>query len=238
MMSAFRNEELARYLKAIRAYPPLSREEEHALAVRACQGEVAAKQKLVRHNLAFVLAFARKHRRGTARLDDLVQEGNLGLVRAVEKFDPHAGYRFLTYAAWWVRAHVGKYLRETASAVRPHSSKVAPADVSLHGVVDEEGSPLLERLADEAPDVEAVYRSLERDRAVRETVSKLRVRLDGLGWDIVESRLARDSPATLAEVGRTWGLSRERVRQVEARTRALLRRHLAPVEQESVRDAA
>src|SRR5512140_3942309 len=84
-------EELAPYLKAVRDYPPLSRDLEHALAVSARQGEVTAKQKLVRHNLAFVVAIARKQRRGTVRLDDLIQEGNVGLMRAVEKFDPHAG---------------------------------------------------------------------------------------------------------------------------------------------------
>ena len=94
-------EELAPYLKAVRDYPPLTRDEEHALAVRARKGEVSAKQKLVRHNLAFVVAIARKQRRGTVRLDDLIQEGNVGLMRAVEKFDPHAGTRFSTYAVWW-----------------------------------------------------------------------------------------------------------------------------------------
>ena len=97
-------EELAPYLKAVRDFPPLTREDEHALAVRARKGEVRAKQKLVRHNLAFVVAIARKQRRGTVRLDDLIQEGNVGLMRAVEKFDPHAGTRFSTYAVWWIRA--------------------------------------------------------------------------------------------------------------------------------------
>jgi DNA-directed RNA polymerase sigma subunit (sigma70/sigma32) len=113
-----RSDDLARYLQAIRKCPPLSRADEHALAARARVGDVAAKQKLVRHNLAFVVAYARKHCRGAVRLDDLVQEGSVGLLRAVEKFDPDAGTRFLTYAAWWIRAHVGTYLREARSVVR------------------------------------------------------------------------------------------------------------------------
>ena len=127
-------DELAPYLKAVRDFPPLSRDEEHALALRARKEDVRAKQKLVRHNLAFVVAIARKQRRGTVRLDDLIQEGNVGLMRAVEKFDPDAGTRFSTYAVWWIRAYVGKYLKEARTTVRPQSGTVAQADFSLDSV--------------------------------------------------------------------------------------------------------
>src|SRR5258706_12057700 len=99
-------EELARYLKAVREYPPLTREEEHAMALKVKRGDLSAKRKLVQHNLAFVVAVARKQRRGSVRLDDLIQEGNVGLMRAVEKFDPHAETRFSTYAVWWIRAYI------------------------------------------------------------------------------------------------------------------------------------
>ena len=88
-------EELAPYLKAVRDYPPLTRDEEHALALKARKGEVGAKQKLVRHNLAFVVAIARKQRRGTVRLDDLIQEGNVGLMRAVGEVRPARRHPFL-----------------------------------------------------------------------------------------------------------------------------------------------
>src|SRR5512147_17324 len=145
-------EELAPYLKAVRDYPPLSREDEHNLAVRARKGEVTAKQKLVRHNLAFVVAIARKQRRGSVRLDDLIQEGNVGLMKAVEKFDPHAGTRFSTYAVWWIRAYIGKYLKEARSSVRPISGTVAQADLSLDVAVDAEGEIThLERIEDDGP---------------------------------------------------------------------------------------
>ncbi len=151
-------DELAPYLKAVRDFPPLSREEEHAAAVRARRGEVAAKQKLVRHNLAFVVAIARKQRRGTVRLDDLIQEGNVGLMRAVEKFDPGAGTRFSTYAVWWIRAYVGKYLKEARSTVRPQSGTVAQADMSLDSAVDEDGETThLERIEDDGPGPEDLY---------------------------------------------------------------------------------
>ena len=151
-------EELAPYLKAVRDYPPLSRDDEHALAIRARKGEVKAKQKLVRHNLAFVVAIARKQRRGTVRLDDLIQEGNVGLMRAVEKFDPHAGTRFSTYAVWWIRAYVGKYLKEARSTVRPQSGTVAQPDLSLDSAIDEEGDAThLDRIEDDGPGPEDNY---------------------------------------------------------------------------------
>jgi len=232
-------EGLAPYLDAIRAFPPLSRKEEHALALRARLGDAAAKQKLVRHNLAFVIAFARKQRRGGVRLDDLVQEGNVGLLRAVDKFDPHAGTRFLTYAGWWIRAHIGKYLKEARSSVRPQSGTVAQADVALDAAVgDEDDTALVDRLEDTAPGPEATCFAAERDRAVRASVARLRRRIGEMGWDIVCHRLANDSPRTLDEIGKAWGLSRERARQVEARTKHILQRNLAPVQEDATRSAA
>src|SRR5512142_3466079 len=161
-------EELAPYLKAVRDFPPLTREDEHALALRARKGESSAKQKLVRHNLAFVVAIARKQRRGTVRLDDLIQEGNVGLMRAVEKFDPHAGTRFSTYAVWWIRAYIGKYLKEVRSSVRPLSGTVAQADLSLDTTVDEEGEIThLDRIEDGGPTAEERFLAAEGDRGVR-----------------------------------------------------------------------
>ena len=164
-------EELAPYLKAVRDFPPLTREDEHGLALRARKGDNSAKQKLVRHNLAFVVAIARKQRRGTVRLDDLIQEGNVGLMRAVEKFDPHAGTRFSTYAVWWIRAYIGKYLKEARSTVRPQSGTVAQPDLSLDSAIDEEGDAThLERIEDEGPGPEDLYLSGEGDREVRDAL--------------------------------------------------------------------
>ena len=228
-------DELAPYLRAVRDYPPLSREEEHTAAVRARKGDVAAKQKLVRHNLAFVVAISRKQRRGTVRLDDLIQEGNVGLMRAVEKFDPGAGTRFSTYAVWWIRAYVGKYLKEARSTVRPQSGTVAQADMSLDSAVDEDGETThLERIEDDGPGPEDLYLQTEGDRDVREALGKVRKRIGELGWDIVHNRLEQDQPRTLEEIGKRWGVSRERVRQVELKTKQFLERYLTPEE----RDAA
>lgn len=227
-------EDLSYYLRAVRKYPPLTREEEHALAVRARRGDAAAEQKLVRHNLALVVTVARMHRRGTVGLDDLVQEGNIGLMRAAEKFDPRAGTRFSTYAVWWIRAFVGKYLREARSAVRPRSGAVAQQDVSLDAAIGEAGSAThLELLEDDGVGPEGCYLSAENDRAVRDALAKVRKRIGVLGWEILHDRLQQDTPPTLEEIGKRWGVSRERVRQVEVNTKRFLSRWLEPVAREA-----
>jgi RNA polymerase sigma factor (sigma-70 family) len=233
------SDELAPYFQAIRRFPPLSRAEEHDLAVRARVGDVAAKQTLVHHNLAFVLACARKHCRGSVCLADLVQEGSVGLLRAVEKYDPDAGTRFLTYAAWWIRAHMGTYMREARSAVRSSRGTLAQHDVSLDERVREDDETFrLERVEDSAPGPEAVCVSRERDRIVRDAVIRLRKRIGGMGYDIVRNRLAQDTPKTLDEIGKRWGLSRERARQVEVKAKRLLQRRLASLELDTPRNAA
>lgn len=224
-------EELAPYLKAVREYPPLTRDEEHSWAVRARKGDVRAKQELVRHNLAFVVAIARKQRRGTVRLDDLIQEGNVGLMRAVEKFDPHAGTRFSTYAVWWIRAYIGKYLKEARSTVRPQSGTVAQPDLSLDSYIDEDGDVShLERIEDDSPGPEDTYLASEGDIEVRDALGKVRKRIGELGWDIIHNRLQQDTPKTLEEIGKRWGVSRERVRQVELKTKQFLHRYLETVD--------
>lgn len=235
-------EQLAPYRKAIRAYPALTREEEHRLAVRARSGDVSARQELVRHNLGLVVGVARSVGRAGVRLDDLVQEGNLGLMRAIERFDPDAGTRFATYAVWWIRAYVWKYLKEARSTVKPRAGTVAQADVSLDAPIGDEDDDLrqMDRLEDERLDPEETCIASDGDRRVRESLERVRTRVGGLGWDVIQSRLSQDSPETLRQIGARWNLSHERVRQVERDTKRFLegylRRRMEDVEPE--REAA
>lgn len=97
---------LSRYIERVRSIPPLSREDEHDLAVLAAKGDRDAQGKLVEANLRFVVAVALQYRRYGLRLADLIAEGNLGLMIAVQKFDPERGTRFVTYAGYWIRALV------------------------------------------------------------------------------------------------------------------------------------
>jgi len=227
-------DDLTPYLRALRKYPPLTREEEHRLALLAGRGDQAASQDLVRHNLALVVSVARSQRRGTVRLDDLVQEGNLGLLRAARKYDPHVGTRFSTYAVWWIRAYVGKYLKEARSTVRPRSGLVARPDVSLDAPASETGDAThLDLLEDGTVGPEERYLASENDRTVRGALARVRRRVGELGWDIVHTRLQQDDPRTLEDIGRRWSVSRERVRQVEVKTKRFLSRYLQPGNREA-----
>ncbi len=245
MKGTTKNQELdtlTPYLEAARRQGPLSREEERELARRARRGEARAKEELVRRNLALVVMIARKQMRGTLRLEELVQEGNLGLLRAIEKFDPDAGTRFSTYAVWWIRAYVWKYLKQARSAVRPKSGTVAVADLSLDRTVDEEGDVShLDRLEDEGPGPHEQYASAEHDRQLRAALERVRGRIGEVGWDIVQTRLKQDPPDTLETIGKRWGVSRERVRQLELQTKRFLHGYLTSIrdpEGEGDREAA
>ena len=233
--------ELQPYLRMLPRYEPLSREDERALAQRCRAGDPRAREELITRNLPFVVAVARKHLGRGARLDDLVQEGNLGLLRAVEKFDTGVGTRFSTYAIWWIRAYIMKYLKEVHSSVRggEDGKRRGLRDISLDMTVDEESDLTgLDRLEDEGPDPEERVGSNQADILVRERIERFRKRIGPLGMDIIELRLGSDSPETLEQIGKRHGLSRERVRQVELKTRQFLQRALEDVHQEVRADAA
>ena len=224
---------LARSLAGVQGLAPLAADEERTLAVRARRGDRAARDELVRRNLPLVVAFVRKQVLAGVQLDEVVQEGNLGLLRAVEKYDPDAGTRFATYAIWWIRAYVWRYLKAARSAVRPKSGTAARSDLSLDAPLGDDGdATYLEQLEDDAPTPDVRYAEEDADANVRRALDRVRGRLGGLGWDIVRSRLQRDAPDTLETIGKRWGVSRERVRQVELQTKRFLRGYLAAVDDE------
>ena len=106
------------YLGEISRIPLLSREQEHELAARVRAGDETAKQRMVEANLRLVVQIARRYRNRGLPLPDLIEEGNVGLLRAVEKFDPHRGTRFSTYATWWIRQAVVRALANQARTIR------------------------------------------------------------------------------------------------------------------------
>ena len=109
---------LAVYLKEIGRIPLLSREEEVMLAAKIAAGDEAAKQRMIESNLRLVVQVARRYLNRGLPLSDLIEEGNLGLMRAVEKFDGTRGVRFSTYATWWIRQAVSRALANQARTVR------------------------------------------------------------------------------------------------------------------------
>ena len=109
---------LAMYLKEINKIPMISHEEEVELAQKAQAGDTAAKNKLVNANLRFVVNVAKKYQNHGLDLTDLISEGNLGLLNAVEKFDVSKGYHFISYAVWWIRQSILKAICEKSRAIR------------------------------------------------------------------------------------------------------------------------
>ena len=115
---------LLRYLHEIESIPVLTVAEERALATRACGGDGAAQKELVRRNLRFVVTVARQYSRYGVPLEDLINEGNIGLMRATMRFDPNRGFRLISYAVWWIRQSILSYLTDQSRLVRIPAAKV------------------------------------------------------------------------------------------------------------------
>jgi RNA polymerase primary sigma factor len=109
---------LEKYFRAIEKFPPLSREEEIELAIRAQNGDQEARSKLILSNLRFVITVAKNYINTGIPFADLISEGNIGLMTAVDRFDPHRGIHFISYAVWWIKQAILKYIAERSRLVR------------------------------------------------------------------------------------------------------------------------
>ncbi len=109
---------LSMYLKEINKVPLLTREEEVELCEKARKGDKAAKDKIIKANLRFVVKVAKKYQNHGLDLTDLISEGNIGLMTAIEKFEPSRGYHFISYAVWWINQSILKALSEKSRAIR------------------------------------------------------------------------------------------------------------------------
>ena len=149
---------LSSYLRNLGGHKQLTREEEYELSKRARKGDEAARTHLARSNLPFVVAVAKKFASRGARLDDLIQEGNVGLMKAIEHFDSKKNVRFATYAVWWIRAYITRYLKDNRSHVRGgEHERISMSDFSLDAPLDDESeSTYVDRLEDAGPDARSV----------------------------------------------------------------------------------
>jgi len=111
------------YLQEINKIPLLQADEEKEIAIRAVNGDIAARNRLVNANLRFVVTIAKKYQGSGLPLEDLVSEGNLGLLNAVKNFDVEKGYRFITYAVWWIRQAITKAIQEKGRMIRLPGNK-------------------------------------------------------------------------------------------------------------------
>ena len=158
---------LWRYLHEIENIPVLTVAEEQALATRARRGDAAAQKELVRRNLRFVVTVARQYARHGVPLEDLINEGNIGLMRATQRFDPARGFRLISYAVWWIRQSILSYLTDHSRLVRIPAGKV-------HGLAHlaRETEHLMHQCGC-VPDVDALARRLRQTPAQIEVLQNL-----------------------------------------------------------------
>jgi RNA polymerase sigma-32 factor len=264
---------LQRYLTEIRRYPLLTREEEHDLAVQYKEfGNIEAVYKLLTSNLRLVVMIAREYEKAFRSLLDLIQEGNVGLMEALKKFDPYRGVRFPSYAVWWVRAYIIRYVMNNWRMVKigktqaqrrlffnllkekekleaegytpgPKllaqrldvkegeviemdqrlSNRDLSTDVPVGGDSD---VTLLHLLADENQNPEEIFAETEFRSVLKKKIQQFAKGLKDKELFIFQQRLLSDQPSTLREIGEEFGISRERVRQIEQRVKKKLKDYL------------
>ncbi len=265
---------LTHYMAQLRHYAPISREQEHALAVRWVEEhDRDAARQLVLANLRLVVKIAMEYRRAWTNVLDLIQEGNVGLLQATQRFDPYKGVKLSSYAVYWIRAYILKYILDNIRMVRLGKTRaerklffrlnkekrelerqgfeVSPKllaerlEVSESDVVDMEQRLSRNELSLQAPafsdddrrevgdmmasgaaSVEQTVADAELRRVFMERVREFADGLEPRDRRIVDARILAEEPLSLQELGTEFGVSRERVRQLEARIVSQLREHL------------
>ena len=257
------------YLKEISRQPLLTYEQEVELAKRILEGDEEARTTLITSNLRLVVSVANKYLHYGLPLLDLVEEGNLGLIKAVDKYDHTKGYKFSTYATWWIRQAVSRYLANYGRTIRipvymteniikykqvsqrlyketgekptvdeiAEELEITPKEVaelhrysqritSLEAVVGgEDGAELGDLLEDtRSIDPVDIVAKVFRDQKLKQMLDELSKR----EADILRFRygLADGDPHTLKETGDKFGLTRERIRQIESKSLKKLEKHI------------
>jgi RNA polymerase sigma-32 factor len=264
------------YLHELRRYPLMTREEEHEVAVRYAQSaEQVLAGRLITANLRLVVKIAQEYRRAHRNILDLIQEGNIGLIHAVQKYDPYRGVKLSSYASWWIRAYILKFIlanwrlvkvgttqaqRKLFFNLRKEREKLEKQGFQVEAkhlaaaldVTEQEVIEMERRLNAAETSLDAPMRSDEQgDRTqgdfVRAAPSSrpdlqveagefgaiLKDKLHAFGatlrdrdLEIFRDRLLNDEPATLVQIAERFGVTRERVRQIEERLKKRLRQYL------------
>jgi RNA polymerase sigma-32 factor len=260
----------------VQTHSLLTPDEEKALAIRYAEHQdVDAAARLVTANLRLVVKLAYEYRRAYRNMMDLIQEGNMGLMQAVKKYDPYRGVKLSSYAAWWIRAYmlrfilanwrmvklgttqaqrklffnlnkekarlsalgiepsneeIAKRLDVTTSEVEEMDRRMARGDASLDVPVNESDGRTISRvemLPTSMAQPDLVTEGAELGELLRQHLTEFRKGLSGKDLIIFDQRLVADEPRTLQDLGDEFGVSRERVRQLEARMTGKLRDYLS-----------
>lgn len=273
--SIARYDALQAYMRDVHRYPLLDPEAQRELAVRYREeGDLDAAHQLVTSNLRLVVKIAYDYRRAYRNVMDLIQEGNIGLMQAVKKYDPYKGVKLSSYAAWWIRAYILRFIlnnwrlvklgttqaqrklffnlskekaRLSALGIEPTAESIAQSlDVSVEDVTsmdrrlaagemsldtpvagdDAKSQSRVDLMPAIGTRVDELLADEELGRMLHGELAKFGETLKGKERQIFYERLLADDPRTLQELGTDFGVSRERVRQLEKRLQERLRKYL------------
>ena len=233
---------LSLYLKDINKVSLLTRSEEESLAREAVRGNPAAKERLIRANLRFVVNVAKKYQHKGLPLEDLISEGNIGLMRAIDRFDVEKGYHFISYAVWWVRQAILSALSEKSRTIRLPTNRALelsklqknegektsatgfaaslllvgrePLSLDAPSGPDDDSSPFGETVEDKtAPRQD----DLAIESCLREEINAVLGSLARKESEIIQYRFGLNGrkPLSLRELGTRFRLTKERIRQIE-----------------------
>jgi RNA polymerase primary sigma factor len=227
------SQSLDKYLQEIGEVPLLSPQEEIELARLIKEGDQISLEKLTKANLRFVVSVAKQYQNQGLSLGDLINEGNLGLIKAAKRFDETRGFKFISYAVWWIRQSILQALAEQSRVVRlPLNrvgalNKIGKAYSSLEQEFEREPSP--SEIADQLDMTDfEVADTLDddlMDESLRVEIDRALATLTKREAEVVRLYfgLGQEHPLTLEEIGERFNLTRERVRQIKEKAIRRLR---------------
>ena len=256
------------YLKEIEEYQMLSAKEEVELAKAIIDSSEEAKEKFINANYRLVVSIAKKYRKESVDMLDLILAGNIGLIKAVEKYDYKKGFKFSTYATWWIKQSITRYIDDCENTIRipvhlhqrinfvkrkkqelanilqrePSIEELAETcELEVDKVLDilkrdknivsldtpikeDEDSSLVEFIPSDAHFGDVVMHEVEQNN-LREKIEEVLTDLSDQEQQVLRMRfgLDDDTPKTLEEIGKVFGVTRERIRQIEAKAIRKLR---------------
>ena len=256
------------YLKEIEEYPMLSAKEEVELVKAIIDSSEEAKEKFINANYRLVVSIAKRYRKESVDMLDLIQAGNIGLIKAVEKYDYKKGFKFSTYATWWIKQSITRYIDDCENTIRipvhlhqrinfvkrkkqelanvlqrePSMEELAEVcELEVDKVLDilkrdknivsldtpikeDEDSSLVEFIPSDAHFGDVVIHEVEQNN-LREKIDEVLTDLSDQEQQVLRMRfgLDDDTPKTLEEIGKVFGVTRERIRQIEAKAIRKLR---------------
>jgi len=212
------------YYDELKKYKPITRAKEKELILKAKNGDIKAQNEILTSNLRFVFNIASRYKGNGAAISDLISEGNLGLIKAIQKFDPEKDVKFISYAVWWVRNSMQEFIKKrqmTLSIEKEEDSLDKPAKESVFQKdIEDDFVTKKETMLSDEEDEEK--RELHKNQ--KKIVDKLLSNLSGREKFIVEQYYGiNGKEKNLEEIGNELGITKERVRQIKSSSLAKLR---------------